>query len=202
MTKEPVGKGVFYRLMRDWHGYLSAFAFLILLFFAVTGVLLNHPNLFPGPGVPYFDKEYDLTATELARIKAAPSPGRALYDVMSGKVKLAGRYDGGGMMSGTLVARAEGARGTSDLEVNLTTGHVEVNVSRRNAVDVLNALHRAELAGKPWKFVVDGLAAVLIIMAILGYVLFFALRFRLRTALILTGASLVLFAGLFALFVT
>ena len=41
-------KGEFYRLARDWHGYLSALAFLALIFFASTGVLLNHPGLLQG----------------------------------------------------------------------------------------------------------------------------------------------------------
>jgi len=199
MTKEPAGKGAFYRLMRDWHGYLSAFAFVILLFFAVTGVLLNHPNLYPGPGVPYFDKELDLTPSELASVKAAKVPDKALVDLISKKIPLAGGYAGGGMMSGALVARTEGVRGTSDLEVNLTTGHVEVNVSRHNAVTVLNGLHRGETAGPVWRIVIDVMAGALIVMAILGYILFFALRFRLRTALILTTASLILFVGAFML---
>ena len=202
MTKEPAGKGAFYRLMRDWHGYLSAFAFLSLLFFAVTGVLLNHPKLYPGPGVPYFDKELDLTPAELAGVKSAKIPDKALVDLIAKKVPLAGNYAGGGMMSGALVARTEGVRGTSDVEVNLTTGHVEVNVSRHNFVTVLNGLHRGETAGAVWKGVIDVMAGALIAMALLGYILFFALRFRLRTALIITAASLILFAGAFALLAT
>ncbi len=36
----------FYRHSRYVHGWLSAFAFLTLLFFSVTGLLLNHPEWF------------------------------------------------------------------------------------------------------------------------------------------------------------
>ena len=33
-----------YRQCRAWHGYLSAFAFIALMFFSATGILLNHPD--------------------------------------------------------------------------------------------------------------------------------------------------------------
>jgi hypothetical protein len=192
-----MGKGGALRLIRDWHGYLSALAFLVLLFFAVTGVLLNHPDLYPGPGVPYEEKVFYLPAAELAQVKAAPDKEVAFFDAARRHAPVVGEFAGGAMMSGALVVRAEGVRGTSDLELNLTTGETQVNVSRHNAVTVLNGLHRGETAGRPWKFVLDVAAGVLIAMAIIGYALFFLLRFRLRTALILTGLSL---AGFFAAF--
>ena len=40
----PPWKIEFYRQSRLWHGYLSAFAFIALIFFSVTGLLLNHPE--------------------------------------------------------------------------------------------------------------------------------------------------------------
>jgi hypothetical protein len=202
MAKESTGKGAALRLIRDWHGYLSAASFLILLFFAVTGILLNHPNLFPGPGVPYKEKVYYLPKADLARVNAAEDKAKAFYDIVARQFDLAGRYDGGGMMSGALVVRTEGVRGTGDLELNLTTGQTQVNVSRRNAISVLNGLHMGETAGVAWKYVIDVAAALLIAMALFGYVLFFMLRFRLRTALILTAASLITFAGAFVLLAT
>ena len=36
----------FYRHARYVHGWLSAFAFIVLLFFSATGLLLNHPEWF------------------------------------------------------------------------------------------------------------------------------------------------------------
>lgn len=197
MTKESAGKGGTLRLLRDWHGYLSAVSFLLILFFAVTGVLLNHPDLYPGPGVPYEEKVFYLAPADLAKINTAADKERAFYDVVSGQAPMVGRFESGTMMSGALVVRTEGVRGTGDLELNLTTGQTQVNVSRHNAVTVLNGLHMAQTAGKPWKIVLDVAAGLLIAMALLGYALFFLLRFRLRTALILTGLSL---AGFFAAF--
>jgi hypothetical protein len=36
----------FYRHARYVHGWLSAFAFLVLIFFALTGLFLNNPDWF------------------------------------------------------------------------------------------------------------------------------------------------------------
>jgi len=42
------------------------------------------------------------------------------------------------------------------------------------------------------------MAGVLIVMSLIGYALFLSLRFRLRTALASTAASLIAMTGLFA----
>jgi uncharacterized membrane protein (GlpM family) len=47
--------------------------------------------------------------------------------------------------------------------------------------------------------VVDAIAVVLILMSMIGYLIFLSLRFRLRTALILTAASAIGVWGVFAL---
>ena len=78
---------------------------------------------------------------------------------------------------------------------DLSTGQAEVIVKRAKLVDTLNELHRGKNAGAAWKAIIDISAIVIIALSVIGYVLFFSLRFRLRTSLILTGLSL---AGLVA----
>jgi hypothetical protein len=48
-----------------------------------------------------------------------------------------------------------------------------------------------------WKLVIDAVAIIVLALSVLGYILFFSLRFRLRTSLILTGISIVALAGVF-----
>jgi hypothetical protein len=198
MSKEPAAKGGALRLIRDWHGYLSAAAFMVILFFAVTGVLLNHPNLFPGPGVPYREKVYFLPPADLAKVNAAEDKERAFYDIVARDMDVGGPFVAGSMMSGALVVRTEGVKGTGDLELNLSTGQTQVNVSKHNWVYVMNGLHRGETAGIPWKIVLDVAAGLMIVMSIAGYALFFLMRFRLRTALALSALSLAGFGAAFA----
>ena len=44
-AKPRFNKGAFYRQCRMLHAYLSAGAFVMLMFFALSGLLLNHPHL-------------------------------------------------------------------------------------------------------------------------------------------------------------
>ena len=194
---KPSGAGGFYRLMRDWHGYLSAFAFIALLFFAATGILLNHPGLLQGEARPLVEKTVTLATADIAKVKASKEPGRELAQIVGETVDLNGEFKNGEVSGADVFVRMQSVRGSSDLRGNLETGRTEVTVENLAAVEVLNGLHRGELAGGAWRLWIDILGGVLIVLSILGYILFFSLRFRVKTALILTGLSLIAMVGVF-----
>jgi hypothetical protein len=77
----------------------------------------------------------------------------------------------------------------------MATGATELSAQHARLVDTLNDLHRGKNAGKAWRLVIDLSAAVVLALSVIGYVLFFSLKFRLRTALLLTGASLAVLVG-------
>jgi uncharacterized protein len=67
-----------YRQSRKWHGYLSALAFLALIFFSVTGIMLNHPGWFsaePGQSRRY---EVVLPADRLVTALTTEDPPRTI----------------------------------------------------------------------------------------------------------------------------
>ena len=97
--------------------------------------------------------------------------------------------------------RWEGVRGSTEAEVNLSTGEARITGQRAPAFTLLGDLHKAKNAGTAWKWVIDLSAAIIAALSIIGYVLFFSLRFRLRTSLILTAVSLVVMIGGYALLV-
>lgn len=184
-------KSEFYRQSRAWHGYLSAFAFLALIFFAVTGLLLNHPEWFKANGdKPTMEKATTVADADLARARAAPDPSRVLAEAVARQVKLRGAYQSGEVIDGLAMIRLEGVTGSSDVEVDMETGKAQVVLQRAGAVTTLNELHRGKNAGAAWKLVIDLAAVIILALSLIGYALFFSLRFRLRTSLILTGVSL------------
>lgn len=192
-AKKPINwKAEIYRQSRTWHGYLSAFAFLALIFFAITGLLLNHPEWTTSDKeLPSKDQAVTLSAEELAKAKAAEDPSRALAAAVGRKTSLLGMYQSGEVVDDEeAMLRLEGPKGSSDVIVNLTTGEAEVTVKRARLVDTLNELHRGKNASGAWKFIIDLSAILVLALSIIGYVLFFTLRFRLKTSLILTGVSL------------
>jgi len=190
-------KGEIYRLARDWHGYLSALAFLALIFFAGTGILLNHPGLLQGEAQATVETAFTLSADQIAAVRAATEPGRELARIAGDHTELAGAYRAGDLAGDDLYVNLQGVRGRSDVTGNLATGDVTVHVEKADAVGIANELHRGEHAGDAWRLLIDAIAIVLMAMSVIGLVLFFSLRFRLKTALVLMAGSAIIMGGLF-----
>ena len=195
--RKPINwKVEIYRQSRAWHGYLSAFAFLTLIFFAITGLTLNHPEWTQaGDQRPATESRVQLAAADLAGARAAPEPSRALAEAVGRRTPLVGAYQSGEILDDEALIRLEGPKGSSDLVVDLATGAAEVTVQRAKLLDTLNELHRGKNASAAWKAIIDVSAILTLVLSIVGYVLFFSLRFRLRTSLTLTGISLLALVG-------
>lgn len=204
-TKKKKGggsfKGEFYRQMRLWHGYLSAFAFVALMFFSATGLFLNHPEWFKPASKAAAPLTLTLTPAELVEAKATKDPARTIADLVGHKTRLIGVFTSGEVLDGSALIRLESVKGSSDLEADMATGKVAVTVERHDPVTVINELHRGKNGSPAWKLVIDAVAVIVLALSLLGYILFFSLRFRLRTSLILTGVSIVVLVGVF-LFLT
>jgi hypothetical protein len=198
VTKRPFSKQDFYRYCRLVHGWLSAFAFLILCFFSITGILLNHPD-WASESVPApIEKKFLLEEDELRLLLDAAEPELLLPDIAAKHVALKGEFTGGNQVRNEIFVRMQGVRGLSDLRANLVTGEVAVIVEPAPALSIVNELHRGERAGATWRWFIDAIAVLLVIMSIVGYLIFLSLRFRLRTALILTAVSGLGVWGVFA----
>jgi hypothetical protein len=192
--------GEVYRVCRMLHAYLSAFAFLALLFFAFTGLTLNHPTwLAQRPGEQV--RHVAIPKAEVDAAMRTSDPGRALGAAVARLTPLKGRYASGEVLDGEALLRFEGPAGSSDAAVQVATGETEVGVRPAGLVATLNDLHKGKAAGGAWRWVIDISAVVVILLSLIGYVLFFSLRFRLRTSLILTGLSLAALLGLYFAFV-
>ena len=188
-------RGAFYRLCRMLHAYLSAFSFLALIFFCVTGVLLNHPEWFDGYRPVEHATMVTLSPAELAEARAAKEPGRVLAAAVAARTPLRGAYASSDLADGAALVRLEGPKGSSDIDVDLKSGRVEARVTAASMASIIQDLHRGKNVGGPWRFVIDASAYVLLALSVLGYVLFFSLRFRLKTSLLLTALSLILLIG-------
>lgn len=194
-------KGEFYRLCRMLHAYLSAFAFLALIFFAATGLTLNHPDWLAGRRPPEAVVMVNIPKDQLDTALKTSDPGLALAVLVGRLTPLKGHYRSGEVVDGEALLRFEGPSGVSDVVIQTATGETEIGVKAATAVQVLNDLHKGKAAGKAWSWLIDLSAILFIAMSVLGYVLFFSLRFRLPLSLALTGVSLVLMLGMFWLFV-
>lgn len=195
-----VSRSALFRLARAWHGYLSAVAFVTLLFFAATGIVMNHPGWTDNHLPDLIQKPYTLTPAERAAILDNPDPGQSLVKISERHIgKLRGGFRDGQLDGTDVFVRLQGASSNTDLHGDLKTGKVEVTIVPAGRLDVLNNLHRGDRAGKLWQALVDASAVLMIIVSLLGYVLFLSMRFRVKTALILTGTTILALTAVFLL---
>jgi len=196
-------KNDFFRYCRLLHGWLSAFAFIALCFFSLTGLLLNHPEWLSGSTREVDKHNFSLSESELEQLRATDKLSPMLIEFANRRVALKGSTGkddvDADVVGDEVFLRTQGVRGESFLRANLRSGAIEVTVETAPTLSVLNELHRAERAGNGWRLAVDVIAIVLVAMSLVGYIIFLSMRgARLRTAVGLTLGSTL---GLFLIFV-
>lgn len=200
-TLRRISKAAVYRACRDWHGYLSAFAFLALIFFSATGLILNHPEWTESLGAKTIEQEIVLSPAALDAASASEDPSSAITRLLRKQAQPLGNFSSGEVYDGEAFLRFEGPRGSTDAVIELATGHAALTHRTASVATVLNNLHRGKNAGAVWQSIIDISAVVILALSLIGYALFFTLRFKLRTGLMLTAISAAVIAGAFAFFV-
>ncbi|WP_436897991.1 PepSY-associated TM helix domain-containing protein [Acinetobacter gyllenbergii] len=179
----------FYRHARYVHGWLSAFAFIVLIFFAATGLLLNNPDWFKSSNDEQIVK-LTLPAAFVSAIQKQENPTPAILDFVRDKQLLIGRYKSSEVMDGEVMIRLESPAGSTDLWVLMDEGQVEITQKPATTVSLLNDLHRGKNVGATWHWLIDISAIIIILLSLAGYILFLTIKTRLITHLLLTAGSL------------
>ncbi|ENX56044.1 MULTISPECIES: PepSY-associated TM helix domain-containing protein [Acinetobacter] len=179
----------FYRHARYVHGWLSAFAFIVLIFFAATGLLLNNPDWFKSSNDEQIVK-LTLPAAFVSAIQKQENPTPAILDFVRDKQPLIGRYKSSEVMDGEVMIRLESPAGSTDLWVLMDEGQVEITQKPATTVSLLNDLHRGKNVGATWHWLIDISAIIIILLSLAGYILFLTIKTRLITHLLLTAGSL------------
>ena len=185
----------FYRHARYVHGWLSAFAFIVLVFFSLTGLLLNHPE--------WFDPEKDekmvkieLPDYVLQALQKQENPSNALLAYVRQKESIIGRYQSSEVLDGEVMIRLESPAGSTDVWALLDTGEVEITQKPASAVSLISDLHRGKNAGAAWSWLIDISAILILALSLAGYILFLSIKSRLVQHLLLTAASLAVLIAL------
>ena len=181
----------FYRHSRYVHGWLSAFAFLTLLFFSVTGLLLNHPEWFE-PAKTEETTQLILPEPVLKSIKQQENPSDTILNYVRQQQNVVGRYQSSEVMDNEVMIRLESPAGATDIWVMADTGETEITQKPASTVSMLNDLHRGKNSGLAWSWLIDISAIIVIALSLVGYILFLSIKTRLVTHLVLTAVSLAL----------
>jgi uncharacterized protein len=172
--------------VRWLHIYLSMFSFATLLFFAATGVTLNHPEWIEGrQTVQQFDGRI-----EPAWI-ATTTPVKEL-DVVE---FFRNNYGVRARMSDFITDDTEcsvsfkGPGYSADAFVDRETGAFEMTITQYGVVAIMNDLHKGRDTGGVWAWLIDVSAVLMILVSLTGFIMIFFLRkWRLNGGL-LAGAG-------------
>jgi hypothetical protein len=176
-------------VLRWLHVYTSMVSLLVVLFFAATGVTLNHPDWLAA-------ERTEEVAGTLPRTWKTPAGIdwlvvseylRATHGV-HGTVADRTQDD----RQGALSFRAPGY--SADCFIDVRDGSYRLTVSYQGAVGVLNDLHRGRDSGRSWAWLIDVAGVFLVLLSLTGLGLLFYLRkLRLSALVVMTaGAALVI----------
>jgi hypothetical protein len=169
--------------LRWLHVYTSMASLLAVLFFAATGVTLNHPDWLAhettrevegrlpsgwktAAGVDWLVVAEHLRATQGVRGTVADR-----------------RAD---ETEASLTFKAPGY--SADCFVDMADGHYRLTVAYQGALGMLNDLHRGRDAGRPWAWLIDVVGAFLVLLSVTGLGLLWYLR-KIRARALLTMAA-------------
>jgi hypothetical protein len=187
-------------LARWLHLYLSMFSFALVLFFAVTGLTLNHADWFDDASrtseykgklnaswtnVTDTSKVNKLAIVEYLR--AAHHPKGAMSDFRIDAAECSVAFRGPGY--------------TTDAFINRSTGAYQLTETQMGLVAVINDLHKGRDTGKTWSLVIDASAIFMTLVSLTGLLLLLFLKKRRTSGLLWTliglGVCVALYVFLF-----
>ena len=181
----------FYRHARYVHGWLSAFAFIILILFSLTGLFLNHPNWFKD-STQEQTVNLVLPKNILDTVRHQENPSQEILDYVRSTQSLVGRYSSSEILDDEIMIHLESPAGSTDIWALLDTGEVEITQRAATTISLLNDLHRGKNVGTAWHWLIDISAIIITILSLAGYILFLTIKTRLVAHLVLTVSSLLI----------
>jgi uncharacterized protein len=161
------------------HIYLSMVSFTILLFFAVTGITLNHQSALSGEVKPHrYTGSLDGSWLKLpnsskglivAAFRQRHGVKAALTDFRVDDDQVQVSFKGAGYAADGFIERA--------------TGNYELMETRLGFVAVINDLHKGRDTGSVWSGIIDVSAALMTVVSLTGLLLICFLHKKVRAGL-------------------
>lgn len=181
-------------LARWLHIYSSLFGLATVLFFSVTGLTLNHPDLFFKETARRSETSGVLTVEWVKQPKKSDQFHIAEHlrkvDGVHGAAEFTDDED-----QACLVA-FRGPGYTADATIQRSTGEYQLTQTAHGFTAIINDLHKGRDSGPVWKAVIDVSAVLLVFISITGFVLLFYLKLRRMKGLVVTLVGTVVLTGL------
>jgi len=174
------------------HIYGSMFSLATVLFFAVTGLTLNHQDWFAGQ---------EVTTTRQGSMNAAwlAAPGGdvdklQVVEFLRASAGIHGALADFRVEDGTADVAFKGPGYSADVMIDRATGRFELTEVRMGLAAIVNDLHKGRDTGSPWKIAIDISAVLLVGISLSGLVLlYFAYKYRTAGVLLVAAGSSVVY---------
>ena len=161
-------------------------ALLLVLFFGITGVTLNHPTWSIGSAVD--------TSTRSGSVPVATTLGDGSVNYLGvsefarRELGVSGEVEGFDSAAGSATIRYRKPGYAADLTFSLAGATYELATTQQGMFwGVMNDLHKGRYADSSWKWLIDIAGILLVVMAFTGLVLQLMLRARRRSAIVVAG---------------
>jgi hypothetical protein len=184
------------RVARSLHIYLTMFAFLMMLFFAVTGFALNHEEWFAQWGASRREVHGAIAPAALV----GPDRLRVVEALRSsfGAVGAVSTFD---VDTNTVHVEMKGPGREVDAEINRHTGETNMTIELKGIAVRLDDLHRGKDAGRAWSLIIDTSAVLLLLGSLTGIVMWFTLPRRRRLGVISLAAGIAICIAIYIVWV-
>jgi uncharacterized protein len=176
----PVWKRRTAHWSRWLHTYLSMVSFTILLFFAVTGLTLNHQSAFTSIARP---KRFT-GSLDASWMKAPEAHKTEIVSAFRSKHGIKADLSDFRVDDDQVQISFKGPGYSADGFADRRAGKYELNENRLGLVAVINDLHKGRDTGKVWSGVIDISAILMVLVSLSGLMLIFFLQKKLRSGLI------------------
>ncbi|MGF1734457.1 PepSY-associated TM helix domain-containing protein [Photobacterium satsumensis] len=194
---------------RRLHIYVSMALLLVVLFFSVTGITLNRPELFvkSQPSVEtltlslpeslfkspeaFVPVEADLLAYLKARADMSGTP--SAMEVFT-------EIEDGELIEGEIALDYKGPGYNATVFIDLLNKEAEIEKNRYGVIAVLNDLHKGRNSGEVWKWFIDITALLMVFFVLTGVCLLLPKKKTLNTSMkwMALGSFITLFIFIFA----
>lgn len=176
------------RWSRWAHVYLSMIAFVIMLFFGLTGLTLNHPSWTLGGATNHSSYSGTLPSNYKAN---GTLDLLAVSEFVRSKYSVTGHVADYNVTGNNGAINYAGPGYTASLTFAVDSGTYTLNVTEDGAVAVMNDLHKGRDTDTSWKWVIDISALFLVFISLSGLLIQLFQRKRRTRALVFAAAGLV-----------
>ena len=187
-------------LTRWLHVYLSMFSFTVVLFFAVTGITLNHPDWFQSQQRTTI--RHGVADAALLKSTAAGDVDRlGIVEMLRAREHIHGAVSEVRVDDSEVQVSLRAPGYTADAFIDRASGKYDLTEVASGFVAVLNDLHKGRDTGKVWGWLIDVSAVLLTLVSITGLVLIWFVYKRRFAGLLLAFAGTAAILALYRCFV-